>query len=208
MADRKITELPAITAVTADDLLVVVNDPGGSPATSKITVANFIKYEKGIAFPGGPAAGDVFFRTDLGWLCYYDGTRWLTAHEYFIPFGVVNNGAGVYAANISIGITPVRGDYPLYLTRVLRRTNVAATNDGTHHWYMEVRTWTGSWAFVVDYGEVKTDLDTAGVETDHDTNVNVVVSSTVRYIALYIFKNNTPGNLTGSFGLYHRLIVT
>lgn len=40
MADTKITGLTEQTAVTSDDLLVIVDDPGGSPATKKITVAN------------------------------------------------------------------------------------------------------------------------------------------------------------------------
>lgn len=38
MADKKITELGALTEVTADDLFVIVNDPTGTPVTKKITV--------------------------------------------------------------------------------------------------------------------------------------------------------------------------
>lgn len=40
MADSKISALTAATAVTDDDLAVVVDDPGGTPVTKKITVAN------------------------------------------------------------------------------------------------------------------------------------------------------------------------
>jgi len=36
----KITELNALTSVTNDDLLIVINDPAGSPSTNKITVGN------------------------------------------------------------------------------------------------------------------------------------------------------------------------
>lgn len=41
MADTKISALPTATAVTDDDYALIVNDPGGTPATQKITVANF-----------------------------------------------------------------------------------------------------------------------------------------------------------------------
>lgn len=41
MADKKITELTAITSVSSDDLLMVVNDPTGTPASRKVTVKNF-----------------------------------------------------------------------------------------------------------------------------------------------------------------------
>ena len=41
MADKKVTELTAITRVSGDDLLLVVNDPLGTPASRKVTLSNF-----------------------------------------------------------------------------------------------------------------------------------------------------------------------
>lgn len=43
MADTKITALPAITTALGTDILPMVSDPGGTPATSKITKTNFFK---------------------------------------------------------------------------------------------------------------------------------------------------------------------
>lgn len=37
---KKVSELSAITTATADDLLYIVNDPGGTPESFKITVKN------------------------------------------------------------------------------------------------------------------------------------------------------------------------
>jgi len=44
MSDRakKITELSAMTAPTADDLLVIVDDVAGTPITKKVTVGNLL----------------------------------------------------------------------------------------------------------------------------------------------------------------------
>lgn len=42
MADAKITDLTADTSPTTDDLLVSVNDPSGTPANRKVTIANLI----------------------------------------------------------------------------------------------------------------------------------------------------------------------
>lgn len=39
MADQKITELTALTAPLDDDILPIVNDPGGSPVTKKVTLS-------------------------------------------------------------------------------------------------------------------------------------------------------------------------
>ena len=40
MADKKVTELSAITNLSGDDLLLVVNDPSGTPASNKVTLTN------------------------------------------------------------------------------------------------------------------------------------------------------------------------
>lgn len=42
MADLKITQLSAQASATNDDLLAIVNDPAGTPATNKITKAAFL----------------------------------------------------------------------------------------------------------------------------------------------------------------------
>lgn len=41
MAATKVSGQPTATAATTDDYLLIVNDPGGSPTTQKITVGNF-----------------------------------------------------------------------------------------------------------------------------------------------------------------------
>lgn len=42
MADKKITELSELTALSQDDLFVVVDDPNGTPVTKRITAANVL----------------------------------------------------------------------------------------------------------------------------------------------------------------------
>jgi hypothetical protein len=47
MADEKLTALTAETAPTTDDLVYLVNDPGGSPVSRKVTVANLLGFAHG-----------------------------------------------------------------------------------------------------------------------------------------------------------------
>lgn len=42
MVDKKLTELDAITSVTSDDLIYVVDNPLVTPVSKKITVDNFV----------------------------------------------------------------------------------------------------------------------------------------------------------------------
>lgn len=44
MADVKISALPAASGVTADDLLAIVDDPGGAPVTQKATASQLAAY--------------------------------------------------------------------------------------------------------------------------------------------------------------------
>ena len=81
MANTKISALTADTAPTADDLVVTVNDPGGTPATRKATVTNFTKAipvligdvggtpTKGLvpAPTAGDAAAGKFLKADATW---------------------------------------------------------------------------------------------------------------------------------------------
>jgi len=41
MADKKVTQLAALTAPVKEDLLLIIDDPLGSPISKKITVDNF-----------------------------------------------------------------------------------------------------------------------------------------------------------------------
>jgi len=42
MADKKVTQLTALTAPTQDDLLLIIDDPAGSPVSKKITVGDLL----------------------------------------------------------------------------------------------------------------------------------------------------------------------
>ena len=57
MADQRISELTELTTPADEDLLVIVDDPSGTPVTKKITKANLIG-EVGASFwanvPGSP----------------------------------------------------------------------------------------------------------------------------------------------------------
>lgn len=68
----------------------------------------------GTSFPGGPAAGDQFFRTDQGIYWYRDSTntRWLSVD--LIPVGVGTVSA-VTANAVGFGVLPQIGNFSLWL---------------------------------------------------------------------------------------------
>lgn len=65
MADQKISDLTAAEAATADDLIVLVDDPSGTPVTKKLTIAELATAVAGDKLPlaGGTMTGAIMFGT-------------------------------------------------------------------------------------------------------------------------------------------------
>jgi hypothetical protein len=63
MADKKISELTADAAPTSDDLIATVTDPGGTPATRKVTLANLFAAMQTWVFGSDAGASDTYVVT-------------------------------------------------------------------------------------------------------------------------------------------------
>ncbi len=63
MADAKISALSADTSPTSDDLIVTVNDPGGTPANKKVTLANLFHAISQWCFAADAGASDTYAAT-------------------------------------------------------------------------------------------------------------------------------------------------
>ena len=67
MANKKITELTALTAPAAADVVAVVDDPAGSPETKKMTLDDLMKTVDALGeLATRPAIGDTLLVLDSG----------------------------------------------------------------------------------------------------------------------------------------------
>lgn len=158
--------------------------------------------------PGGLQTNDRFYRTDLGFLCFYDGTRWLTAHEYsesILP------SAGIaaplpdasYVNNQSVAFNASRSDYGIYFTRAHAWMFVATTNNGSNYWELQL-TNTGT-----SCGTFSTAADAANTNLYKSATTPVVLATGRQYWQIRTSNNvGTPGNLSFSFTVFYRLIIT
>lgn len=160
----------------------------------------------GTSFPASPTTGFVFFRTDLGWGCYYDGTRWLTA--FTTPIPLLPNRTAV-SVN-TIWDTRVRQDYALYVEYIALSTNVAATNNGTNFWTVTIQGVNLGLSAATTVFAPNTSGDTAATETDHSGAVAAgnVAPTNNAYLRVSVGKTSAPGNLTLACTCYVRWIVT
>lgn len=166
----------------------------------------------GSAFPTSPAAGLLFFRTDLGFLCYYDGTRWLSAHEYTAAlndyvFGVAAGAAYAGGVPQSFGRALTRTDFTLYITRFVLYATASVLQTAVNNWRISFQSNFGATtnAQYNTNGQAAGALVLTEIATGSITQ-NGAASSETR--VLVDVKNGAPGTITIEAAMYYRLVVT
>jgi hypothetical protein len=157
--------------------------------------------------PGGLRSDDRFYRTDLSWACYYDGTRWLTAHEYETALPVATTTASPVSATYSAN----RTDYAPYVTRAIMATNVATTNNATNYWTVNIRGINGAFSAGTTVIGRNTSSDTVAVWSFVETpggSLSTQTPANYAYWEIQCTKTLAPGAITVTIQLVYRLIVT
>lgn len=173
MADTKISGLTEDTDPTSDDLLVMVNDPGGTPVSRKATLSNITK---GLAAASTTAQGAVELATGAETNTGTDATRAVT------PDGL-DDWTG--SAQITTVGTLSSG--------TIEGTSVASTGEvGGNKFLREDGDGTSSWQAIPGGG----DMLASTYDTDSDGRVDVAESVTVQVY------NNTGGTLSKGEAVY------
>ena len=100
MADKKVSQLTALTTTAAPDLLMIVDDPNGTPVSKKITVKSFF---------GSVPSNTVFSanvtvsgnRVQLA--SNVNITKTLTANTVKITFGTAPGSNNATTASMAVG---------------------------------------------------------------------------------------------------------
>lgn len=102
---------------------------------------------RGATFPTSPRLYDLFFRTDRGILYYYDGTRWLTVHEYVATIprwtGIPATAIAVTTQVGQLPVPDVPGGGSIYLTGWEFAFFLNGANDAVDHWIIGLGTQPG-----------------------------------------------------------------
>lgn len=170
---------------------------------------------KGTSFPGTPATNDLFYRTDLGMLAYYDGTRWLTVNRYHLPIPPAStlSATGDYSASNGAAFRAAvwNGVYDLYLVDFYAMTYVASGNTGAAYWTVGLSKETKGAAYSatsIVTASTGTTPDTNAQFTVHTVAINALLGTGYGTLIVALTKTSTPGNLTCSFGVTYRLVLT
>jgi hypothetical protein len=179
---------------------VLMDANGKQYITGTVTVST----ASGTSFPTSPDTGEQFFRTDLGWLCYYDGTRWLTVEE----FPDFHSSIAAATTEGSKSATRIRTDYAPWFTRLAVTTLVATTNNAANYWTIKINSHTKVSGASIAILTFNTSADSADANTDHEQDVTTNNPSNYGMMWINCTKTLSPGALTAYLTLYYRLIVT
>jgi len=159
---------------------------------------------EGTSFPSGPITGSRFYRSDLGFECYYDGTRWLTVHEYEAVLTWYWRIAVPYAGGspATLMLVPLRTDHAVYFTRCKAYADVTAPNNGKNYWGWQLTIGTTA-VFSFD-----TSGDAAATALNKEGSTAAVCSGTTFAKGEIVAKVGAPGAIVLNAAFWYRLIIT
>lgn len=167
---------------------------------------------RGTAFPstdvpGGVQAGDRFFRTDLIMACVYTGSLWLTLNEW-----TTNLSQTTTSANASYLISPIRTDYAIYVTVCAVGALVAATNNATNYWTIDLRGINSTYSAATTIHSAPTNAAAAGAWVLSNSAPNVAAQP-ANHAGLDVSvakagSGAAPGALAFAAQITYRLVVT
>lgn len=177
-----------------------------NPAVSVTGLSAGAGYAEGTSFPASPGLNDKFYRNDLNFLCYYDGTRWLTAQEFCEPpaLGPLTDSTGAISAT-----SYFRWPYAvrqIFVTKVQYSIFLGVANTSSNYW---------SFAFqhapANNSNTTFASFDTKGLSNILNVGsltVNSALPALTAQVRAVVTPNGSPGIADPSMRLCYRLIVT
>lgn len=210
-----------VTVADITGLIPIVSDTnaGFVPSTSGANVGNVasVKYDgtieyvthggvidSGTSFPSSPSTGDVFYRTDLRVICYYDGTRWV-GDEMTIVFAPYNS----LAYNISTTAIPFLT--AIVIDMIITKASIALW--GAAGTWDVSNYWTATFS-LRDSTDSEAALDTVTVQTRPNWTVfdfdieGTVIDAADQMMYVNLTPTGSPPNISAGFYFTARRIYT
>lgn len=164
----------------------------------------------GTSFPSSPVGGQLFFRTDLGVLCWYDATntRWLGPE---VQIGLTTyQGIPDFSANTEAYVVAADQAHSLLVTRFDAAGFVFTTNSVLNYWNYILRK-LNSGVSVVNLATIDTHLwshDTWTVAPQVTSFTNNPVATGDYWLQIFVQTTGSPGPTRPAFKVMGRYIYT
>jgi len=171
-------------------------------------VAGVDGINKGTSNPGSPSDGDLFYRTDLGYLIRYhsSGTRWMTVQEYACELPVQDQLSPTTTTNTTWRGVLFGSTYDQYLVALRAAVHVATTNNGSNYWTATLADQAGG---AIGGGiSFNTSADAASTWLYKNVAIAAVLSGKIEIQLTAVKTAGAPGALYCAPMVVYRLIVT
>jgi hypothetical protein len=166
--------------------------------------------ENGTGFPGSPAAGDRFWRTDRNIYYFYDGTRWLSVQQFTLQIQNTEGALPTAATLTNAGraTAPWTSTYDLYIEKFEFAGIVGgATNNGTNFWTADLRKGAAGASSTNSISSVNTSAGVTGSQFFKlSSTPNVLLGTTNVILTIDLTKTLSPNNLFWTAFVQYRLV--
>jgi hypothetical protein len=176
---------------------VGVSVTNGSGVSGNPTIA----LASGSSFPGSPASGDRFRRTDHQLDYTYDGTRWLSDQIFQIHAHSLNAGLTA-SANITNVPNPEHGNFDIYVIDFVASTQVSASAQ----WTTDLYRFDGTTFNLI--GTCNTSGDAANTYVNDRVSVAAVVTSAHEGFQFNVTENTGTATYLSGYVINYRRVAT
>lgn len=177
-----------------------------------MTVSSIITGQKGInisssSFPASPSTGQLFFRSDLGLLCFWNGTYWLTVTEYSAEFARIQN----ISATTTYPSINLSEEFRPFITKICGNANTQTTLNSTNYWNISFRTLNQAYSVAdVLWAPDLTPAGgwTIGVDRYFANGINRISSNNpAARLDIVVTKVGNPGVFSYEATIFYRFII-
>jgi len=163
---------------------------------------------QGTSMPGGPSTNDRIFRTDLGLVFYYDGTRWLSLQQYTIAFAIrdafMPRAATTSSAVVAQPLFVPTNDF--WIENFQWSAYVSTPSSGTQYWDIDFRK-----VIAAAGSSIATDTtngDTTNEWQKHTKTVGALLGTTTDSIDVTLTRVSTAGAIYFTAAMVGRIVGT
>jgi len=186
------------------------------------TLADATGLPSGTSFPGSPANNDLFYRTDLDLLFFYDGTRWLTTQAFAAPnvgtlftnstqLGDLRSSISATSSTLLRMMAPYNmgaSDIWLVAYRVVFQVTAGTALSGSHKWVGTLQGFDAATSVTGTAATVNIDSGSSSVFRELNTAIGAARVSGTLWYGMTWTKTGTPGALQTGEQLIYRIIGT
>jgi len=158
----------------------------------------------GTAFPANPPTGMRFWRTDLGYDCYYDGARWLTVSEYSLE--ITSQISNTVAFDTAF-VVPRDDGYRAYWTYAAVQTFISPTNNGANFWTIDLQSVDNAITSTTSIASFDTHSYSAGGNYTA-LGITTPLPANKPLTRAHVTKTGAPSALALTMTAYYRLVIT